>query len=75
VRWPLGASPERRAFPERGFGAELTIPADVAELRGRGIRPGVPALPDRALRDRPAGLMVASEFTHLRRIVALPPAS
>jgi hypothetical protein len=58
--------------PEQGFDVEFTIPADVAELRVRGITPGVPALLARALPDPPAGLMVASEFTHLLRSVAVP---
>jgi hypothetical protein len=58
--------------PEQGFDVEFTILADVAELRVRGVTPGVPALLNRALPDPPAGLMVASEFTHLLRSVAVP---
>jgi hypothetical protein len=57
--------------PEQGFGVEFTIPADIAELRVRGITPGVPTLSDRALSDPPAGLMVASAFTHFVRLVAV----
>jgi hypothetical protein len=56
--------------PEQGFDVEFTIPAIVAQLRVRGITPGLPAIPDRAIQDTPAGLMVASEFTHLTRVVA-----
>jgi hypothetical protein len=55
--------------PEQGFDVEFTAPAEAAELRVRGITPGLPASPELTLPALPADLMIASKLSHVVRVV------